>query len=201
MIVPLFALANAGDRDQRRLPLARLHLADHARASCVGYVIGKPVGIVGVSWLVTRLSRGRLRPPVGWAAVAGGGTIAGIGFTVSLLIASLAFHGTQLEEAKLGVLSAALIASSATWLLFRAPRCCRSGCGIRALLGTAELLIDLAVAGRPRARPHPRARGRARHARRVRRLRVPVLRPGRAGRSASCSPTSATSATSGATCR
>ena len=42
---------------------------------------------------MTRLSRGRLRPPVGWAAVVGGGAIAGIGFTVSLLIASLAFRG------------------------------------------------------------------------------------------------------------
>ena len=60
----------------------------------------------GAPWLVTRLSRGRLRPPVGWAAVAGGGAIAGIGFTVSILIATLAFHGARLEEAKLGVLSA-----------------------------------------------------------------------------------------------
>ena len=58
------------------------------------------------------LRRGRLRPPVGWAAVAGGGLIAGIGFTVSILIASLAFHGDQLQEAKLGVLSAAIVAAT-----------------------------------------------------------------------------------------
>ena len=63
------------------------------------------------------LTGGRLRPPVGWAAVAGGGTIAGIGFTVSILIATLAFHGGLLEEAKLGVLSAALVSSTATWTL------------------------------------------------------------------------------------
>ena len=69
---------------------------------------------------MTRLSRGRLRPPVGWAAVAGGGTIAGIGFTVSLLIATLAFSGAELEEAKIGVLSAALGAAILTWLVFRA---------------------------------------------------------------------------------
>ena len=55
------------------------------------------------------MSRGRLRPPVGWVAVAGGGTIAGIGFTVALLVATLAFDGRQLEEAKLGILSAALV--------------------------------------------------------------------------------------------
>lgn len=55
--------------------------------------------------LLTRLSGGRLRPPVGWAAVTGVGRIAGIGFTVSILIATLAFSGAQLQEAKLGVLS------------------------------------------------------------------------------------------------
>jgi Na+/H+ antiporter NhaA len=59
----------------------------------LGYVIGKPVGIVSSTWLATHLSRGRLRPPVGWASVGAAGTIAGIGFTVSILIADLAFHG------------------------------------------------------------------------------------------------------------
>src|SRR5713101_827885 len=68
----------------------------------VGYLVGKPVGITGGAWLVTKLSRGRLRPPVGWGAVAGAGAIAGIGFTVALLIANHAFQGQQLEEAKLG---------------------------------------------------------------------------------------------------
>jgi protein-disulfide isomerase len=107
-------------------------------------VIGKPVGITATAWLVTRLSRGRLRPPVGWVAVAGGGTIAGIGFTISLLIASLAFDGSELEEAKLGVLSAALVASSATWLIFRAAARLPMRLRIRALLGTAETIVDLA---------------------------------------------------------
>ena len=53
-------------------------------------------------------------------ASANSGTIAGIGFTVSLLVATLAFHGAQLDEAKLGILGAALCASVLTWLLFRA---------------------------------------------------------------------------------
>ena len=57
---------------------------------------------------------------MGWVAVAGGGTIAGIGFTVSLLIATLAFEGRELDEAKLGILSGAVAASALTWLLFRA---------------------------------------------------------------------------------
>jgi protein-disulfide isomerase len=100
-------------------------------------------------------SRGRLRPPVGLAALAGGGTIAGIGFTVSLLIASLAFHGTMLAEAKLGVLSAAICASAATWLLFRATDLLPLGMRLKALLGSAEPLIDLAVPVDP-ARDHIR---------------------------------------------
>ncbi len=85
----------------------------------IGYVAGKPVGTVGAAWLLDRLSRGRVRPPVGWAAVIGVGTIAGIGFTVALLIASVAFRGELLEEAKIGILSAALGASALTWVVFR----------------------------------------------------------------------------------
>jgi protein-disulfide isomerase len=110
----------------------------------VGYVVGKPVGIAGTAWIVTKLSRGRLRPPVGWAAVTGAGAIAGIGFTISILIATHAFHGVQLEEAKLGVLSAALVASLATWLVFSAAARLPRRLRIRALLGTAEPIIDLA---------------------------------------------------------
>jgi protein-disulfide isomerase len=93
--------------------------------------------------VVTMSSRGRLRPPVGWAAVAGGGTIAGIGFTVSLLIATLAFDARRLEEAKLGILSAALVAALLTWLLFRTTALLPRRLRIRALLGTAAPLVDL----------------------------------------------------------
>ena len=52
-----------------------------------------------------------MRPPVGWGAVAGAGAVAGIGFTVSLLIASLALHGNDLAEAKLGILSVGVAAT------------------------------------------------------------------------------------------
>ena len=90
-------------------------------------------------------SRERLRPPVGWAAVAGSGTIAGIGFTVSLLVATLAFDGPQLEEAKVGILSAALCASIITWLLFRATALLLRRVRIHALLGTDDPLVDLYI--------------------------------------------------------
>jgi Na+/H+ antiporter NhaA len=142
-IVPLFALANAGVHLSPGF-LAAAYSSPVALGILLGYVVGKPVGIVGASWLATRLSHGRLRPPVGWASVAGAGTIAGIGFTVSLLISSLAFHGARLAEAKVGILSAAVVAALLTWLLFvgtkRMPRRLR----IRALLGTPELIVDLA---------------------------------------------------------
>jgi protein-disulfide isomerase len=82
---------------------------------------------------------------VGWAAVAGGGLIAGVGFTVALLIATLAFDGTQLKEAKLGILSAALGASLLTWLLFRATALLPRRQRTRALIGTADPLVDLYI--------------------------------------------------------
>jgi Na+/H+ antiporter NhaA len=143
VIVPLFALANAGIEIDGGF-LRSAYTSPITLGILLGYVVGKPVGIVGSSWLVTKLSRGRVRPPVGWAAVAGAGTIAGIGFTVSLLIATLAFSGSQLEEAKRGVLSAALLASALTWMVFRATAMLPKTLRIRALLGTAELLVDLA---------------------------------------------------------
>jgi Na+/H+ antiporter NhaA len=144
VIVPLFALANVGiaiDGDF----LARAYSSPITLGIIFAYVLGKPAGIFGASWLVTKASGGRLRPPVGWAAVAGGGTIAGIGFTVSLLIATLAFQGAELEEAKLGVLSAAVCASAVTWLVFKATAMLPRGMRIRALLGSSETLVDLAV--------------------------------------------------------
>jgi Na+/H+ antiporter NhaA len=141
-VVPLFALANAGIVINGGL-LGRAFSSPITLGILFGYTIGKPVGVVGGTWLVTRLSKGRLRPPVGWVAVAGGGTIAGIGFTVSLLIATLAFEGQDLDEAKLGILSAALCASTLTWLLFRATALLPRRARLRALLGTAEPLADL----------------------------------------------------------
>ena len=154
LIVPLFALANAGIAIDGGF-LARAFTSPITLGILLGYVIGKPVGIFGSSWLLTRLSRGRLRPPVGWAAVAGAGTIAGIGFTVALLVATLAFEGSQLEEAKLGILSAALGASLLTWLLFRATSLLPRRLRIRALLGDAEPLVDLYMDVDPR-RDHVR---------------------------------------------
>jgi Na+/H+ antiporter NhaA len=139
MIVPLFALANAG------IPISRTLLRNSFSSSVtlgiiVGYVVGKPVGIAGVTWILSRVRPG-LRLPVGWAPLIGSGVVAGIGFTVSLLIASLAFHGEQLQEAKVGVLTAALAASLLGWLAFRIVRLLP----VRFTTGTSERIVDLAV--------------------------------------------------------
>ena len=141
-IVPLFALANAGIVINSDVLTAAVH-SPIVIGVVLGYVVGKPVGILASCWFVSWVSRGRVRPPVGWAAVTGAGTSAGIGFTVSLLIASLAFDGLQREEAILGVLVGAVIAAALTWGVFRVARLLPPRLRARALLGRAAPLLDL----------------------------------------------------------
>jgi Na+/H+ antiporter NhaA len=144
VIVPLFALANAGIA-LGGSQLSRAFSSPITLGILLGYLVGKPVGIVGASWLATTLSRGRLRPPVGWGATLAGGMIAGVGFTVSLLIATLAFRGEQLQQAKVGILSALVCAVAATWAVTVVIRALPRRLRIRALLGTSEGIVDLAV--------------------------------------------------------
>ncbi len=144
LIVPLFALANAGIAIDGKF-LSKAYTSPITLGIIVGYVVGKPLGMVSAAWLVTRLSRGRIALPVGWASTAGAGAIAGIGFTVSILIASLAFKGDELREAKLGVLTAALAAAILSWTVFRVTSLLPAEMRARALLGTAETIVDLAT--------------------------------------------------------
>ena len=142
LIVPLFGLANAGIPIDGGF-LARAFTSPVTWGVIAGFLIGKPVALVGVSALLTAATRGRIRPMVGWAAVLGSGTIAGIGFTVSLLIAALAFEGPELAEAKIGVLTAAAGASVLTWLVYRVTALLPPERRARALLGSGEELTDL----------------------------------------------------------
>jgi Na+/H+ antiporter NhaA len=153
-IVPLFALANAGiaiDGDA----LGRAAGSPVTVGILLGLLAGKPLGMFGTSLAITRLSRGRLRPPVGWAAVLGAGTITGVGFTVSLLVAGLAFTGAPLDDAKLGLLGAAALAPALTWIVIRATQLLPCPQRITALLGGTAPLIDLAYDVDP-ARDHIR---------------------------------------------
>ncbi len=143
VIVPLFALANAGFVISGTF-LAHAYTSTITLGIIVAYLIGKPVGITGSTWLVTRISGGRIRPPVGWGSVIGGGAIAGIGFTVSVLIATLAFHGQQLDEAKLGVLTTLVGGPLMSALVLRATRKLPRTVRLRALIGSAEQIVDLA---------------------------------------------------------
>ncbi len=118
---------------------------------------------------------------MGWLAVLGGGAAAGVAFTVSLLIADLAFAGVELQEAKLGILTAALASSISAGSVLRIGGRLPVDVKARALLGRAESIVDLAEPVDP-VRDHVRGPERCeRHTRRVRRLRMPVLRHGRAG--------------------
>ena len=143
LIVPLFGLANAGIAIDHSF-LSHAFRSPITLGIIAGYVLGKPIGVTTMSALITKATRGRLRPPIVWTAVLGAGTTAGTGFTVSLLVASLAFTGTDLKEATLGVLTAAIVSAVLTWSLFliagRLPTPLRT----RALLGRSQVIIDLA---------------------------------------------------------
>jgi Na+/H+ antiporter NhaA len=154
LIVPLFALANAGIILNAGF-LARAYTSPVTLGILLSYLLGKPIGISFGVWLTSRLSKGRLIAPVGWGAVAGTGAAAGIGFTVSLLIASLALSGDTLAEAKLGILSCVLAATALTWVNFRLVNMLPMRARWRALLGTSEVLVDLAAPVDP-ARDHIR---------------------------------------------
>ncbi|MBX6741348.1 MAG: Na+/H+ antiporter NhaA [Acetobacteraceae bacterium] len=107
-VMPLFALANAG------VPISLAGLADPvAMAVVVGFVLGKPVGVVGFAWLAVRSGLAARPAALGWGALAGGGMLAGIGFTMALFIAGLAFQGGLLDAAKLGILAASLVSAAA----------------------------------------------------------------------------------------
>jgi Na+/H+ antiporter NhaA len=142
LIVPLFGLANAGVAVDGNV-LRRAATSPVTIGVFVAYVAGKPIAYFGVTRLVTWLSRGRIRPTAGWASVLGAGTIAGIGFTVSFLIADLAFDGPRLAEAKLGLLAAGVVAALITWSVFRATDLLPKPRRAMALLGDAEQLTDL----------------------------------------------------------
>ena len=127
VIVPLFALANAGIHVTSRL-LGDAVSAPITLGIVVGYVVGKPVGIIAATWIASRPALQGQRPTVSWPVLAGGAAVAGIGFTVSLLISSLAFHGERLDEAKLGVLVSAVLAPALAWGDLQLTKRCRRPC-------------------------------------------------------------------------
>jgi NhaA family Na+:H+ antiporter len=118
MIIPIFALANAG------IELSSDTIADAATSNVtlgiiLGLVVGKPVGITLFTWAATRFGFA-LPDDVNWAQFIGMGLAAGIGFTVSIFVGGLAFEDHAITDlAKIGILAASLIAAVAALLLLR----------------------------------------------------------------------------------
>jgi NhaA family Na+:H+ antiporter len=117
-ILPLFAFANAG------LALGGLKASDALAALplgiAAGLVLGKPVGIVGAAWALRRFGGVRWPDGMDGRAMIGLGLLCGIGFTMSLFIASLAYADVRYEEAVLGVLAASVCAAVLGMLWLRA---------------------------------------------------------------------------------
>jgi NhaA family Na+:H+ antiporter len=110
-IMPLFALANAG------VSLTRVDLSAGHQFVMLGVVlalcVGKPIGVIGATWLAIRLGWCRLAPGVSWGGVCLVGLLAGIGFTMSIFITMLAFTDERLlNAAKLGVLMGSLVSAT-----------------------------------------------------------------------------------------
>ncbi len=121
LILPLFALANAG------IEISSDGLLDAATSSVtigvvVGLVVGKTLGVAVFTFIAVRLGIGSLPDGVGWRDVAGVGALAGIGFTVAIFISGLAFDDDGLiQEAKLGILVASVLAAVVGALILRRP--------------------------------------------------------------------------------
>jgi NhaA family Na+:H+ antiporter len=118
-IMPLFALANAGVHFGGGL-LAGLSWPVTGGV-VLGLVLGKPIGITLFAWLATRVGAATLPAGVDWRSVVGVSCLGGIGFTMSIFIASLAFAGSTalLDSAKVGILAASLMAGVIGWLTLR----------------------------------------------------------------------------------
>ncbi|HEU4673235.1 MAG TPA: Na+/H+ antiporter NhaA [Candidatus Limnocylindrales bacterium] len=143
-VVPLFALANAG-----------LHLDGELLASALGsslvvgiilgLVAGKTLGIPIGAWIATRPRLGGSALVVGWPSLVAASSVGGIGFTMSLLIAELSYDGTALEQAKLGIFAASIVAAALSILMFQAIGLLPADLLRRAEARAADPVTDLTV--------------------------------------------------------
>jgi NhaA family Na+:H+ antiporter len=112
--MPVFALANAA------VPISVDGFGHPvSQAVAVGLAVGKPLGILIVSVIVVRLGLGNLPQGVSWLMLAGAGSLAGIGFTMALFTAGLAFQANTLVAAKTGVLFGSIASGTLGILLLR----------------------------------------------------------------------------------
>jgi NhaA family Na+:H+ antiporter len=126
LIMPLFALANAGVEISGVALLMQDELAIFAGVGA-GLILGKPLGIVACAWLAAWLLKARLPDGTGWLSLAGAAWLAGVGFTVALFLTSLAFERPEaVAAARLGVLAgsfaAAAIGLTLLWKVLPSPK-------------------------------------------------------------------------------
>lgn len=112
VVMPIFALANAG---------VEIHGADLGQpvsaAIFAGLVFGKPIGVLSFSWLAVRLGLASRALRLSWPLLAAGSLLTGIGFTMSLFIADLAYDPAVLNAAKIGILAASAVSAAAGLLM------------------------------------------------------------------------------------
>lgn len=112
VIMPIFAFANAG---------VSISFAEFGSsvtvAVFVGFALGKPIGVLLFSWLALRMGIAERPPDLNWTLLSAGGLLAGIGFTMALFIANLAFSPALINDAKLGILFASIFSAVAGVLL------------------------------------------------------------------------------------
>jgi Na+:H+ antiporter, NhaA family len=104
VVMPLFALANAGVVVHPSALMTPV-----ASGAAVSLLLGKPLGIFLFCWLTVRLGLARLPEGVSWSVLAGAGCLGGIGFTMSLFVAGLAFGGPMHDQAKVGILLGSMV--------------------------------------------------------------------------------------------
>lgn len=129
VIMPLFAFGNAG------LPLTLSYLGSPVTVAIfLGFVVGKPVGVMLFSWMAVQLGIAVRPADLGWKTLAGGSLLTGIGFTMALFIANLAFTQELIDSAKLGIflasMASALLGIALLW--YFSPR---QGSAIAAVAG------------------------------------------------------------------
>lgn len=108
VIMPVFALANAG------VPLAiEAATSPVALAVALGLTLGKPIGILFFSWIAVQFMGSRLPAQVNWKIMLGAAFLAGIGFTMSIFIASLALEGNLLVDGKVGTMLGSAVSAVA----------------------------------------------------------------------------------------
>jgi NhaA family Na+:H+ antiporter len=116
LAVPFFALMSAGVAIGGGQELIKDPIV---LGIVFGLVVGKTIGVLTGAWTATRLTRAELAPEISWRDVFGVAVLSGIGFTVSLLIADLAFTGTEAEHAKTAVLVGSVLAGGIAAVLLR----------------------------------------------------------------------------------